>query len=55
MKTRSSPQCAFSNPRILLGFALCSIGLLLALRGSGLFAAAEEPQASQENSGIQFG
>ena len=33
MKTRSAFRSAF-------GFALCSIGLLLALRGSGLFAAA---------------
>ena len=30
MKTRSAFRSAFSNPRLLLGFAFCSIGLLLA-------------------------
>jgi hypothetical protein len=33
MKTKSTSQSAYFNPRILIGFALCSVGLLLALAG----------------------
>ena len=31
MKTKSTSQSAFFNPRVLIGFALCSIGVLLTL------------------------
>src|SRR5438874_2535921 len=31
MKKKSASQSAFFNPRILIGFVLCSVGLLLAL------------------------
>ena len=33
MKRKSASQSAFFNPRVLIGFVLCSIGLLLALVG----------------------
>src|SRR5476651_2404296 len=55
MKTRSPLRPAFSNPRLLLSVAFCSIGLVLALLASGLFAASAAPQTPQENSGVQFG
>src|SRR5262245_2397171 len=31
MKKKSASQSAFCSPRVLIGFALCSVGLLLAL------------------------
>ena len=55
MKKKPASRFALINPRVSLALLLISAGVLLALRGSGLFAAAEEPQAPQENSGIQFG
>ena len=33
MKTNSTSRSAFFNPRALIGFVLCSIGLLLAVVG----------------------
>src|SRR5713101_147883 len=33
MKTKSNSRSAFFIPRLVLGFALCSVGLLLALAG----------------------
>ena len=33
MKTRSTSKAAFFNPRVLVGFALCSAGLLIGLVG----------------------
>ncbi len=33
MKTNSTSRSAFFNPRVLIGFVLCSVGLLLALVG----------------------
>jgi len=33
MKTKSASRSAFFNPRVLVGFVLCSIGVLLALAG----------------------
>ena len=33
MKKQSASRSAFFNPRVLIGFALCSIGLLLAVVG----------------------
>src|SRR5207247_7168874 len=33
MKKQSASQSAFFNPRVLIGFVLCSVGLLLALGG----------------------
>jgi hypothetical protein len=44
MKKQSASRSAFFNPRVLIGFALCSIGVLLALPGlsksvSGMIAA----------------
>src|SRR2546423_12511235 len=55
MKKDRSSRSGFLYLRVLLSLAFCSIGVLLVLLGSGLFAAAEEQQAPQENSGIQFG
>ena len=54
-KPALAPRFAFINPRVSLALLLISAGASLALLGSGLFAAAEEQQAPQENSGIQFG
>jgi hypothetical protein len=34
MKTKSTSRSAFFNPRVLIGFVLCSVGVLLALVGS---------------------
>ena len=59
MKTKSASESAFFNPRILLGFVLCSIAILLALVGLGLFSAgslsAQAPNANQQSSGPTFG
>ena len=33
MKTKSTSRSAFFNPRVLIGFVLCSVGVLLALAG----------------------
>src|SRR5947207_10640884 len=55
MKTKPAPRFAFINSRVLLPLFLISAGVSLALLRSGVFAAAEEPPAPQENSGIQFG
>src|SRR5436190_3580822 len=55
MKKNPLLRFAFINPRLSLALFLISIGVLLTLLGSGVFAAAGEQQAPQENSGIQFG
>ena len=59
MKTKSASESAFFNPRILLGFVLCSIAILLALVGLGLFSAgslsAQAPNANQQSSGPTVG
>ena len=55
MKKKSTWQSGFLKLRVSLILLLFSAGVFLALLGSGLFAAAEEQQAPQENSGIQFG
>src|SRR5438552_13348128 len=55
MKKKSAPRFAFIKLRVSLPLFLISVGVLLALLGSGAFTAAEEPQAPQENSGIQWG
>ena len=55
MKNKSTRQSGFLKFRVSLILLLFSAGVLLALLGSGVFAAAEEQQATQENSGIQFG
>jgi hypothetical protein len=51
MKKTSALQSAFFNPRILLAFALCSIGLLIALTGFGVFtsasALAQDPSSNE--------
>ena len=55
MKTKSASESAFFNLRILLGFVLCSIAILLALVGLGLFSggslSAQAPNANQQSSG----
>ena len=55
MKTKSQSESAFFNLRILLGFVLCSIAILLALVGLGLFSggslSAQAPNANQQSSG----
>ena len=59
MKTKSASESAFFNPRILLGFVLCLIAILLALVGLGLFSAgslsAQAPNANQQSSGLTVG
>ena len=59
MKTKSASESAFFNLRILLGFVLCSIAILLALVGLGLFSAgslsAQAPNANQQSSGLTVG
>ena len=59
MKKKSASESAFFNLRILLGFVLCSIAILLALVGLGLFSAgslsAQAPNANQQSSGLTVG
>jgi hypothetical protein len=59
MKTKSASESGFFNPRILLGFVLCSIAILLALVGLGLFSggslSAQAPNANQQSSGPTLG
>src|SRR5205809_6342873 len=55
MKRNPAPRFAFVNPRVSLPLFLISLGVLLALFGSGAFAPAEEQPVAQENSGIKFG
>src|SRR5437762_1236216 len=59
MKKKSASESAFFNPRILLGFVLCSIAILLALVGLGLFSAgslsAQAPNANQQSGGPTVG
>ena len=55
MTIKPTPRFAFTNPRVSLALLLTSAGIALALFGSGVLAAAEQPQTAQENSGIQFG
>src|SRR5207237_3293585 len=49
----------FFNPRILLSLVLCSIAILLALVGLGLFSggslSAQAPNANQQSSGLTVG
>ncbi|HEX7516017.1 MAG TPA: S8 family serine peptidase [Chthoniobacterales bacterium] len=55
MKKKRSAQNGFFNPRVVLGFALGSVGVLLALVGfgmsSGSFALAQNPKQNQEGGG----
>ena len=59
MKKKSVSESAFFNPRILLSLVLCSIAILLALVGLGLFSAgslsAQAPNANQQSSGPTVG
>ena len=59
MKTKSQSESAFFNPRILLSLVLCSIAILLALVGLGLFSggslSAQAPNANQQSSGLTVG
>src|SRR5438552_1518539 len=59
MKKKSASESAFFNPRILLGFVLCSIAIFLALGGLDLFSAgslsAQAPNANQQSSGLTVG
>jgi hypothetical protein len=50
MKKRSASRSAFFNPRVLIGFVLCSAGVFLALLGFGAFSAfaASMAQAQQK-------
>src|ERR1700730_2955393 len=55
MKTRPAAQSAFFNPRVLISFAFCAVGVLLALLAFALYPGATVlAQAPQGNSGIQF-
>jgi probable HAF family extracellular repeat protein len=54
MKTQSTSRAAFFNSRLLTGFALCSVGLLLALAGlsksvTGLIAATPDPNTHHQH------
>ena len=55
MRKQSTGQSGFFKLRISLTLFLFSAGAFLALLGSGLFAAAENPPPVQEHSGIEFG
>ncbi|HEV2716308.1 MAG TPA: hypothetical protein VGU64_13670, partial [Terriglobales bacterium] len=59
MKRKSQSESAFFNLRILLSLVLCSIAILLALVGLGLFSAgslsAQAPNANQQSSGLTVG
>jgi hypothetical protein len=59
MKTKSQSESAFFNPRILLSLVLCSIAILMALVGLGLFSggslSAQAPNANQQSSGLTVG
>jgi hypothetical protein len=50
MKKTSTSQSAFFNPRVLLGFVLCSLGLLLALLGFSVYSSSSV-QAATPNQG----
>jgi hypothetical protein len=50
MKTEPTSRLAFFNPRVLLGFAFCSVGVLLALMAFALFPGATAlAQGSKQN------
>jgi hypothetical protein len=53
MKKKLAAQSAFFNSRVLIGFAFCLVGVLLALLGLGLYpgasARAQGPQQSQKD------
>jgi hypothetical protein len=55
MKKKSTWLSGFLKLRVSLILLLLSAGALVALVGSGLFAAAKEQPATPDNSGIQFG
>ena len=50
MKKTSTSQSAFFNPRVLLGFVLCPLGLLLALLGFSVYSSSSA-QAATPNQG----
>src|SRR6266849_9679514 len=50
MKKTSTSQSAFFNPRVLLGFVLCSLGLLLGLLGFSVYSSSSA-QAATPNQG----
>ena len=50
MKKTSTSQSAFFNPRVLLGFVLCSLGLVLALLGFSVYSSSSA-QAATPNQG----
>ena len=57
MKKTSPSQSAFFNPRVLLGFVLCSLGLLLALLGFSVYSSssASAQAANQARSDVIVG
>src|SRR5713101_8172774 len=57
MKKTSASQSAFFNPRVLLGFVLCSLGLLLALLGFSVYSSssASAQAANQARSDVIVG
>ena len=56
MKKKPASKSAFFNPRVLIGLAFCSIGLVLALLAFGLYpggkAFARQNQSSVQNQSI---
>ncbi|MEQ1354279.1 MAG: hypothetical protein ABLT11_09695, partial [Candidatus Acidiferrum sp.] len=58
MKKTPTLQSAFFNPRVLLAFVLCSIGVIIALFGLGAFpgssALAQDPNSTDAASKDQY-
>ena len=56
MKTKPASKSAFFNPRVLIGLAFCSIGLLLALLAFALYPGGTAlAQGQQVQSGVPLG
>src|SRR5207249_8048803 len=59
MKKNPASKSGFFNPRLLFAFALCSVGVLLALLGLGVYpgasAFAQGPKQNQSSIGVQVG
>ena len=56
MEKKSASRSAFFSPRVLISFAFCSIGVLLALVAFAIYPGTTAlAQGPQENSGIEFG
>ena len=54
MKKQFTSRSAFFNPRVLIGFVLCSIGVLLALTGSSESVTGNPAATSAETQNALF-